>query len=171
MNSGAAGGMNSGAAGGMNSGAAGGMNSGAAGGMNSGAAGGMNSGAAGGMNSGRGVNEGELAAGLAQWAIWDIAPTMTQLPANVAGGQKPLNVPGAKQVRGLPPFGLAGGNNYAGPCPGRTTHLYEFKIYALGVSTLPGARTDGRPAAIVDLIETAGAVLGSATLNASYTGQ
>jgi phosphatidylethanolamine-binding protein (PEBP) family uncharacterized protein len=122
--------------------------------------------------SGRRFDEDEFAGGLAQWAIWDIASTMTQLPANVLRGQRPLNVPGAKQVRGLPPLGLAGGNNYAGPCPGRRmTHQYEFKIYALGVATLPGARTDGRPAGIVDLIETSGVVLGSATLNASYTGE
>jgi hypothetical protein len=51
------------------------------------------------------------------------------------------------------------------------THQYEFKIYALGVASLPGAKTTGRPSDVIALIQSAGAVVDTATLRASYTGE
>ncbi len=76
--------------------------------------------------------------------IYDIPASLTGLPADVDNVYEPADVPGAHQTRNF-----RGANNfgYAGPCPG-SAHIYEFKLYALDVATLPGAMmsTDREPA-------------------------
>ena len=67
--------------------------------------------------------------------IYDIPASLDGLPADVEKVFAPTDVTGAHQTRNF-----RGGTNfgYAGPCP-QTAHVYEFKLYALDVSALPGA--------------------------------
>ena len=69
------------------------------------------------------------------WVIWDIPATTTFLPEGLDLGFTVPEVPGAKQkAMGTGSKSL----QYFGPCPGGTNHLYEFRLYALNVATLPG---------------------------------
>lgn len=59
------------------------------------------------------------------WVMYDIPPTVTELPENMPKDEKLLN--GAKQ--GITDFGRVG---YGGPCPPRgVPHRYYIKLYAL----------------------------------------
>lgn len=71
--------------------------------------------------------------GRVHWAIFDIAPTTTALPLNIDKVYAPAAVPGAHQVSADTSF-----HGYQGPCP-PSKHEYEFAIYALDATTLPGA--------------------------------
>ena len=73
-----------------------------------------------------------------RWVIWDIPPITTSLPPALADTADLTVPPGAKQVD-WPERG--NGYRYAGPCPGGAVHIYEFTLYALNVSTLPGVTT------------------------------
>jgi Raf kinase inhibitor-like YbhB/YbcL family protein len=69
------------------------------------------------------------------WAIWDIPASTTSLPEGLGLG---YNVPG---VTGAHQKALGSGNQtlqYFGPCPGGSTHKYEFTLYAINKATLPG---------------------------------
>jgi Raf kinase inhibitor-like YbhB/YbcL family protein len=63
--------------------------------------------------------------------IYDIPPTVTELPADVEKVFEPTDVPGAKQTRSF-----AGTLGYRGPCP-PSLHTYEFALYALDIAALP----------------------------------
>jgi Raf kinase inhibitor-like YbhB/YbcL family protein len=68
-----------------------------------------------------------------KWILWDIAPTVTHIPANIsAASAQPAQVPGARQL------GSLGNQGYAGPCC--ADHDYEWTLYALDVATLPGTQ-------------------------------
>jgi len=69
------------------------------------------------------------------WVIWDIAPATLQLPEGLGLGFNVPNQSPAKQRS----FGT-GGKTYQffGPCPGGSTHTYQFKLYSMNVTTLPG---------------------------------
>jgi Raf kinase inhibitor-like YbhB/YbcL family protein len=69
------------------------------------------------------------------WAIWDIPASTTSLPEGLGLGFNVPQVPGAKQKA------LGSGNQqlqFFGPCPGGSTHKYEFTLYAINKATLPG---------------------------------
>ncbi|MBD0315020.1 MAG: hypothetical protein ICV86_19955, partial [Microcoleus sp. T3-bin5] len=76
--------------------------------------------------------------------IWDIPASTTSLPEGLGLGFNVPQVPGAKQKA------MSSGNKslqYFGPCPGGSTHRYEFTLYALDVATLPGVSASSTPAA------------------------
>ncbi len=60
------------------------------------------------------------------WLVYDLPPSVTQLPAGIPGGGK-LSGGGS---HGRTDFGALG---YGGPCPPRGAHRYFFKVYALDV--------------------------------------
>jgi Raf kinase inhibitor-like YbhB/YbcL family protein len=64
-----------------------------------------------------------------KWVVWDIAPTVTHVPAGIASVAMPMEIPGASQL------GSLGNQGYAGPCCG--DHRYEFVLWALDVAKLP----------------------------------
>jgi Raf kinase inhibitor-like YbhB/YbcL family protein len=69
------------------------------------------------------------------WVLYDIPPTLTSLPENVA---KEKTVEGAG-IQGVNSFGRIG---YGGPCPpSGSLHRYFFKLYALDtlLNIKPGA--------------------------------
>jgi Raf kinase inhibitor-like YbhB/YbcL family protein len=77
----------------------------------------------------------DLGNGNKHWAIWDIPASTTSLPEGLGLG---FNVPG---VAGAKQKALGSGNQtlqYFGPCPGGSTHKYEFTLYAINKATLPG---------------------------------
>ncbi len=94
--------------------------------------------------------------------IYDIPANLGGLPADVDKAFSPTDVPGAHQTRNF-----RGANNfgYAGPCPG-SAHVYEFKLYALDVATLPGAMMSTNQAGAKTLIEEHD--LASTTLSGTY---
>jgi hypothetical protein len=65
--------------------------------------------------------------------IWDIPGNVTALPEDIEKVAEPTEVPGSKQAIGFD--GVTRG--YLGPCPSNM-HRYEFALYALDVSPLPG---------------------------------
>ena len=66
-----------------------------------------------------------------KWILWDIPPSVSQIPANVPGdAAHPGQVPGTTQL------GSLGNQGYAGPCC--TDHEYEWTLYALDVPMLQG---------------------------------
>lgn len=68
-----------------------------------------------------------------KWVIWDLPPTLTELPAGIsARSTRPAQLPGASQL------GSQGKSGYAGPCC--VERRYEFVLWALDVATLPGTR-------------------------------
>jgi Raf kinase inhibitor-like YbhB/YbcL family protein len=77
----------------------------------------------------------DLGNGNKHWAIWDIPASTTSLPEGLGLGFDVPGVAGAKQKA------LGSGNQtlqYFGPCPGGSTHKYEFTLYAINKATLPG---------------------------------
>jgi Raf kinase inhibitor-like YbhB/YbcL family protein len=99
---------------------------------------------------------------LVHWVIYDISATATGLPADVDKVYAPPDVPGAHQTVSYSP----GTRGYLGPCPG-TTHTYQFEVFALDVTPLPGATMATTRAQAVALI--ADHDLASATLTGTYT--
>jgi len=81
---------------------------------------------------------------LVHWVIYDIPSTTLSLPADVQKVYQPSNVAGAKQALSY----NAGVRGYLGPCP-PMEHTYEFAVYALDVSALPGVTmSTTRPQAV-----------------------
>jgi Raf kinase inhibitor-like YbhB/YbcL family protein len=81
------------------------------------------------------------------WAIWDLAASVNELPANLPAGMTLTTPVSAKQSR----------TSYLGPCPNfggasaAETHTYEFTIYALPTAT---AGVNGMiTAAMIDNLE------------------
>ena len=74
------------------------------------------------------------------WVLWDIPASTTSLPADLARTATLTMPMGAKQV--------SIGTGYAGPCPPTGTHTYEFALYAVNVSPLPGVTTNSMPMAV-----------------------
>jgi Raf kinase inhibitor-like YbhB/YbcL family protein len=96
-------------------------------------------------------------------AIYDIPISATGLPADVDKVFSPPDVPGAHQARNF-----SGGSGYAGPCPpiNDGAHVYEQKLYALDVATLPGVNmATTAPQVETRILEHD---LASVTLTASY---
>jgi phosphatidylethanolamine-binding protein (PEBP) family uncharacterized protein len=89
--------------------------------------------------------------GLVHSGIYDIPATITSLPMNVEKVAMPSNVPGAKQVQ--PYSTKVAPNGYAGPCPGPTEHTYEFMLYAVGITPLPGITTSQKGADLVTALQ------------------
>lgn len=77
------------------------------------------------------------------WAVYDLPPASSSLPAGAGDPQKGLLPPGARQGRN--DFGSAG---YGGPCPppGKPHH-YHFRLYALKVAHL-AVPADASPAVV-----------------------
>lgn len=72
----------------------------------------------------------DLSAGAVKWVLWDIPPTLMQVPTGVGNQANPPEVPGSSQL------GSLGNQGYAGPCC--TNNQYEFVLWALDVDKLPG---------------------------------
>jgi Raf kinase inhibitor-like YbhB/YbcL family protein len=77
----------------------------------------------------------DTANGNKHWAIWDIPASTTSLPEGLGKGFNVPNVSGAHQ-KGMGGSGTS--QQFFGPCPGGSSHRYEFTLYALNVTTLPG---------------------------------
>jgi Raf kinase inhibitor-like YbhB/YbcL family protein len=79
---------------------------------------------------------------LRHWVLWDVPPSTTSLPANLAKTSTLAMPAGAKQVSISNP-------GYAGPCPpAGTPHTYEFALYAIDMAMLPGVTTTSTPMAV-----------------------
>ena len=65
-----------------------------------------------------------LAGDWVHWLIYDLPPSLTQLPAGISAEEK-LSIGG---FQGRTDFGKLG---YQGPCPPIGEHRYFFKVYAL----------------------------------------
>ncbi|HEU4422898.1 MAG TPA: YbhB/YbcL family Raf kinase inhibitor-like protein, partial [Pilimelia sp.] len=87
----------------------------------------------------------DTANGGKHWAIWDIPASRLSLPEGLGLGFNVPEISGAKQKA----FGS--GNKtlqYFGPCPGGSTHKYEFTLYAVDTATLPGVNSGSSVAAV-----------------------
>ncbi len=83
--------------------------------------------------------------GFVHWVIWDIPPSMLALPANVAKGANPANVPGAKQA----------GGDYLGPCSCQSKNTYQWKVHAIPTATLAGVMAGATKASAAAAVEAA----------------
>ncbi|WP_157252173.1 YbhB/YbcL family Raf kinase inhibitor-like protein [Nonomuraea typhae] len=87
----------------------------------------------------------DTANGGKHWAIWDIPASRTSLPEGLGLGFQVPNQSPAKQKA------MGSGNKalqYFGPCPGGSTHKYEFTLYALDTATLPGVTSSSTVAQV-----------------------
>ncbi|MDP9862924.1 MULTISPECIES: YbhB/YbcL family Raf kinase inhibitor-like protein [Streptosporangium] len=87
----------------------------------------------------------DTANGGKHWVIWDIPAGRLSLPEGLGLGFNVPQVPGAKQKA------MSSGNKalqYFGPCPGGSTHKYEFTLYAVNTATLPGVSSGSSVAAV-----------------------
>jgi Raf kinase inhibitor-like YbhB/YbcL family protein len=92
------------------------------------------------------------------WAIWDIPPSVMELPMGVPTTSHTLTDPaGAKQVSG-------GGIGYLPPCPPSGTHTYVFTLYAQSALPLTNVQTTQAPDAIMARLATQN--VGMTTLSA-----
>jgi Raf kinase inhibitor-like YbhB/YbcL family protein len=94
------------------------------------------------------------------WVIWDIPASVLSLPGGVENAFQPSQVSGAKQA----PLN-ANLTGYFGPCSPTTVNTYEFRVYALPVSTLPGLTQQSTMA------EAEAAIVGQALSSAAVSGQ
>jgi hypothetical protein len=88
--------------------------------------------------------------------LWDVSPSVAMLPYGLPAGSPPTGVAGLESVKQKKaPSGAA----WLGPCPNfpsttRTkTDSYEFRLYALGVDTLPANLAGMSVAGLVKAIE------------------
>ena len=77
----------------------------------------------------------DMANGNKHWVIWDIPATTTSLPEGLGGG---FNVPNQGPAKQKALGGTSTNTKYFGPCPGGSSHRYEFTLYAVDTATLPG---------------------------------
>ncbi|MEZ0074313.1 YbhB/YbcL family Raf kinase inhibitor-like protein [Planotetraspora sp. GP83] len=92
----------------------------------------------------------DTANGNKHWTIWDIPANKSSLPENLGLGYDVPNQSPAKQKA------MSTGNKslqYFGPCPGGSSHKYEFTLYALDTATLPGVTSSSSVAAIETAIQ------------------
>jgi Raf kinase inhibitor-like YbhB/YbcL family protein len=82
------------------------------------------------------------------WVIWDIPAAKSSLPEGLGLG---FNVPGQSPAKQKAMSSGDKALQYFGPCPGGTSHKYEFTLYALDTATLPGVSS----ASTVAQVETA----------------
>jgi hypothetical protein len=99
---------------------------------------------------------------LVHWVIYDIPGSATGLPAAVMNAYAPTNVTGAHQT---PSFSAAI-IGYNGPCP-PSVHTYEFAVFALDVTPLPGTTMATTRAQATPIITQH--MLATATLTGTYT--
>ncbi|WP_214316736.1 YbhB/YbcL family Raf kinase inhibitor-like protein [Nonomuraea sediminis] len=84
------------------------------------------------------------------WVIWDVPAAKSSLPEGLGLGYDVPNQSPAKQKA------MSSGNKslqYFGPCPGGTSHKYEFTLYALDTATLPGVTSSSTVAAVETAIQ------------------
>jgi Raf kinase inhibitor-like YbhB/YbcL family protein len=101
----------------------------------------------------------------AHWALWDIPPDVTSIAANIDHVAMPPMPAGAKQaMQNLDGFT---GIGYQGPCPQavNSRQTYVFKVWAIGVATLPGVTSTSTTVAAQTAIKNAALAGGSATLS------
>lgn len=68
------------------------------------------------------------------WAMWEIPASTTSLPEDdLPAGKVVTMPPGAMQNSFMGSQG-----QFTGPCPSGALHVYEFTLFALGTTTLPG---------------------------------
>jgi Raf kinase inhibitor-like YbhB/YbcL family protein len=77
----------------------------------------------------------DTANGNKHWVIWDIPAGTTSLPEGLGGG---FNVPNQAPAKQKALGGTSTNTMYFGPCPGGSSHRYEFTLYAVDTATLPG---------------------------------
>ncbi len=100
--------------------------------------------------------------GFWHWVVYDVPPSIRQLPAGAGAPSGAGLPPPARQTRN--DFGRPG---YGGPCPppGDKPHRYIFTVYALGAAKLD-ADPDASAAAVAARI--ASRFLGAAGFTVSY---
>jgi len=103
----------------------------------------------------------DLTNGYVHWALWNIPSATMTLPAKLANTATLTTPAGAQQLSIM-------GGSYYGPCPGGSTHTYQFRVYALGAATLPGSMptsTMNAKAAIVQNAIGSGTLTGTSNAN------
>jgi Raf kinase inhibitor-like YbhB/YbcL family protein len=73
----------------------------------------------------------DLNRGAYKWVVWDILPSVSEIPASVSDRAMPMEIAGASQL------GSVGNQGYAGPCC--ADRVYDFVLWALDVDKLPDA--------------------------------
>jgi Raf kinase inhibitor-like YbhB/YbcL family protein len=69
------------------------------------------------------------------WVLWDIPPTVFELPEGLPSGYELMNPMGAHQVASM--GGSAYAHAYYGPCSGGgLASTYEYRLYALNAAKL-----------------------------------
>lgn len=82
----------------------------------------------------------DLSMNIVKWVVWNIPPTVTDLPKGISQDSSNLSeIPAAMQL------GALGHQGYYGPCC--TANHYEWVLWALDVDKLPG--TDGQTTAYI----------------------
>jgi len=87
-----------------------------------------------------GITLTDLTSAVVQWAIWNIpapggTPAQIILPAHLDTIAMLTTPPGAVQINSF------NGRGYYGPCLAGGTHTYQFQVYAIPISSLPGTAT------------------------------
>lgn len=85
---------------------------------------------------------------MVHWVMWDIPESTLSLPEDVDKVYLPPDVPGAKQTNSY-----AGARGYAGPCSPGSVNTYEFRLYAIGVATLPSVDMNSTRAQVLAVIQ------------------
>ncbi len=68
------------------------------------------------------------------WAMWDIPASTTSLPQDDLPGGKVVAMPAGAMQNSF----MGNQGQFTGPCPSGSLHGYQFTLFALGTTTLPG---------------------------------
>jgi Raf kinase inhibitor-like YbhB/YbcL family protein len=68
------------------------------------------------------------------WAMWDIPASTTSLPEDDLPAGKMVTMPAGAMQNSF----MGSQGQFTGPCPAGALHVYEFTLFALGTTTLPG---------------------------------
>ncbi len=95
------------------------------------------------------------------WVLWNIAPTVTSLPANIDQTTATPAIPAGSQQCGKG-ADAATTNGYYGP--GAPCNVYEFTVYALSIATFSPTTPTDQEAVRTQLQALGSSILGTASL-------
>jgi Raf kinase inhibitor-like YbhB/YbcL family protein len=76
----------------------------------------------------------DLTNGFYHWAMWDIPASTTSLPEDDLPPGKMVTMPAGAMQNSF----MGNQGQFTGPCPAGALHVYQFTLFALGTTTLPG---------------------------------